>query len=105
MNRAFGAIKGMTYGNGRTLSAAYDDRLRLKTFDVSGVQGYNYAYDYFNERTGRVTYAGSLYDSSLDRSYEYDHLGRLAVSHSGAEARAHAINGVGDDGRALLARL
>ncbi len=28
-------------------------------------------------------------DSALDRSYDYDHLGRLNVSHSGAEARAH----------------
>jgi len=27
--------------------------------------------------------------SSLDRSYEYDNVGRLIVSHSGAEARAH----------------
>ena len=40
-----------------------------------------------------MTYAGSIYDSSLDRSYEYDNIGRLAVSHSGAEARAHAYSG------------
>src|SRR5882724_2598723 len=32
-------------------------------------------------------------DGTLDRSYEYDHVGRLAYSHSGAEARAHAYSG------------
>jgi hypothetical protein len=59
------------------------------------VLGYNYTYNntYLNEATGRVSYAQNIYDPTLDRSYEYDHVGRLAVSHSGAEARADAING------------
>ncbi|MDQ3802537.1 MAG: hypothetical protein M3416_01585 [Acidobacteriota bacterium] len=91
--RAFGALKAMTYANGRALSAAYDSRLRPTKWDVAGVQGYNYRYDYFGERTGRVTYAQSLYDATLDRSYEYDHLGRLTISHTGTEARAHAFTG------------
>jgi RHS repeat-associated protein len=91
--RAFGGLKGMTYGNGRTVSAAYDNRLRPTTWNVSNVLGYNYNYDYFNERTGRVSYAQNIYDGSLDRSYQYDSQGRLAVSHSGAEARAHAFSG------------
>ncbi len=52
------------------------------------VLGYNYYYDYFNEHTGRVAYAKNIQDGSLDRSYEYDDVGRLAISHSGAEARA-----------------
>jgi RHS repeat-associated protein len=91
--RAFGGIKGMSYGNGKTLSTAYDNRLRMTTFDVATVQGYNYNYDYLGEHTGRVTYAQSIYDSTLDRSYQYDQVGRLAISHSGAEARAHAFSG------------
>lgn len=91
--RAFGAIKGMNYGDTRALSTAYDARLRATTWNVSSVIGYNYNYDYFNEHTGRVTYAGSVYDSSLDRSYEYDNAGRLATSHTGAEARAAAWTG------------
>jgi hypothetical protein len=36
----------------------------------------------------------SFYDSSLDRSYEYDDVGRLAISHTGAEARAAAWTGL-----------
>jgi RHS repeat-associated protein len=92
--RAFGALKGMTFRNGRTLATAYDGRMRPITWDVAGVLGYNYNYDYFNEHTGRVTYAGNRYDSSLDRSYEYDDVGRLAISHTGAEARAAAWTGL-----------
>jgi len=83
----------MNYANGRSLSTAYDNRLRPTTWNVANVLGYNYSYDYFNEHTGRVTYAGSTVDSSLDRSYEYDQAGRLVISHSGAEARAHAWTG------------
>ena len=55
--------------------------------------GYNYNYDYFHEHTGRVTYAQSIYDPTLDRSYEYDFLGALVWAHSGTEARAHAFDG------------
>ena len=91
--RAFGAIKGMSYGNGRTLSTAYDNRLRPTTWNVANVLGYKYNYDYFNERTGRVSYAENIQDPTLDRSYEYDQVGRLAISHTGAEARAAAWTG------------
>jgi RHS repeat-associated protein len=87
--RAFGSLKGMNYGNGRTLATAYDNRLRPTTWNVAGVQGYNYNYDKFNESTGRATYAQNIQDPTLDRSYEYDNVGRLTISHSGAEARAH----------------
>jgi RHS repeat-associated protein len=91
--RAFGSTKGVSYGNGLSLSAGYDGRMRPLTWNVSNVLGYNYAYDYYNEHTGRVTYAQSIYDSTLDRSYQYDHVGRLVISHSGAEARASAFSG------------
>ncbi|HEV2765302.1 MAG TPA: RHS repeat-associated core domain-containing protein, partial [Pyrinomonadaceae bacterium] len=89
--RAFGALKSISYGNGRSLSVAYDSRLRVRRWDVASVMGFEYSYasDTHQEKTGRVVYARSLYDATLDRSYEYDHVGRLVVSHSGAEARAH----------------
>ena len=74
--RAF-AAKQMSYGNGRTLSLQYDNRMRMTRWDVPGVMGWNYAYNYFGENGGRVTYSQNLYDGTLDRSYEYDHLGRL----------------------------
>jgi RHS repeat-associated protein len=95
--RAWGAIKGMHLPGGTAgfdLTTAYDDRMRPTSWNVAGVLGYNYHYaDYYNERTGRVTFAENIADPTLDRSYEYDLVGRLAISHSGAEARAHVING------------
>ena len=93
--RAFGAVKTMSSGNGRTLSTAYDDRLRLTKWDIANVLGYNYTYNntFFNELSARVSYAQNIYDATLDRSYQYDQVGRLVVSHSGAEARAHAFTG------------
>lgn len=39
--------------------------------------GWNFGYDNFNEKTGRVTYAQNLYDATLDRGYDYDQVGRL----------------------------
>lgn len=92
--RAWGDIKQMTYGNNLQFSAGYDSRQRLSQWKVTtvsnqGVLGYNYSYNNFYENTGRVTYAQNLYDPTLDRSYDYDHLGRMVSTHSGKEARWH----------------
>ena len=87
--RAFGAAKQIGYGNGRQLSLAYDNRLRLTQWNMPGVMDWNFAYNYFNENNSRVTYANNVNDGTLDRSYQYDHVGRLVSAHSGQEARAH----------------
>lgn len=86
--RAFG-LKQMAYANGRTLSLSYDNRMRVSGWDTPGVMGWSYAYNYFNENSGRVTYARNLYDATLDRSYDYDQVGRMWASHTGREARWH----------------
>src|SRR5258707_6054595 len=87
----------MSYSNGRTLSLQYDNRLRVTDWNVPGVLGWQYSYTDVGENTGRVMFAkntasstaGGQRDDTLDRSYDYDHLGRLIVSHSGYEARLH----------------
>jgi hypothetical protein len=86
--RAFGGAKAIAYGNGKSLTMGYDNRLRLKKWDLSGLLGYEYAYDSYAEHTGRVTFADSIYDPTLDRSYVYDAVGRLDRAYSGSEARA-----------------
>lgn len=93
--RAFG-LKQMNYNNGRTLAVQYNNRLMPTQWNVSGVMGWNYSYQYFGENSGRVMYAQNINDGTLDRSYDYDHVGRLKASHSGAEARAHM--GIGPGG-------
>ncbi len=101
--RAFGATKGVAYGDTHSLSTDYDSRLRPTKWLYTGLYGYKYYYDDFNEHTGRVTFAQGITDataglsrsqttSTLDRSYEYDVAGRLAYAHSGTEARAHAFS-------------
>jgi hypothetical protein len=61
----------------------------MTRWDIPGVMGWNHSYNYFGENSGRVTYAKNLYDGTLDRSYDYDQVGRMTVTYSGADARAH----------------
>jgi YD repeat-containing protein len=85
--RAFG-LKQIAYSNGRTLSLQYDNRMRPTQWNIPGVMGWNYSYQYFGENTGRVTYAQNITDATLDRSYNYDHVGRLQSAYTGSSARA-----------------
>ncbi len=89
--RATGGLKRMTYGNGRVLTAGYDSRMRMNQWDVSNVMGWEYRYDTPNihENTNRVAYARNLYDPTLDRSFDYDQVGRMGASHTGQEALGH----------------
>ena len=41
----------MNYGNGRSLSVTYDNRLRPTRWSFGATQDYKYFYDYFNEHT------------------------------------------------------
>lgn len=82
----------MGYANAKTLSLQYDNRMRVTRWDTPGVMGWAYAYatPLIQENTGRVAFADNLYDATLDRSYDYDYVGRLWASHTGGEGRAHA---------------
>jgi YD repeat-containing protein len=102
--RAWGAAKQVGYGNTRTLNANYDSRLRLTEWNIAGVLGYNYAYNYFGENSNRVTFAHNIQttqagsqtavrDASLDRSYDYDQVGRLVAAYTGTAALAHTGQG------------
>lgn len=90
--RAFG-LKQVAYNNGRTLSLQYDNRMRPTQWNIPSVMGWNYGYNYFGENTGRVTYAQNVNDATLDRSFNYDQVGRLQSSFSGSAARAHVGTG------------
>ena len=89
--RAWSGLKSTSYGNGRALSVSYDKRLRPTQWSIPNVMRWDYAYHYFNENTGRVTYAQNLDDPTLDRSYDYDHVGRLIEARTASEARGHLI--------------
>lgn len=82
--RAFG-LKQMSYGNSRTLSVQYDNRMRPTSWSIPGVLRLQYGYAW--ENSGRVEFVRNLDDETLDRYYGYDHVGRLTVARSGNEAR------------------
>jgi len=89
--RAWSGLKSASYGDGNTLSVSYDNRLRPTQWSIPNVMQWHYAYDNFNENTGRVTYAQNLMDATLDRSYDYDNVGRLIEARTGSEARGHLV--------------
>src|SRR5436189_1309824 len=87
--RAWGAPKSVTYGNTVSESTSYNSRLQPTSYTLGNVSYTNtnvypnqsftsmgWSYDYYAD--GRVNHT---YDSTwnfLDRSYSYDHAGRLA---------------------------
>jgi RHS repeat-associated protein len=87
--RAFGAAKQINYANGKTLLLQYNNRMWLSRWDLSGILGYDYNYNRYGEgNTGRPDYAHNLYDSTLDRAWTYDQVGRLTLAYTGNEANA-----------------
>jgi YD repeat-containing protein len=81
--RAWGGIKNMTYGNGKTLSVGYNSRLAPATYQIPSVL--NKTYQYFDDDS--LKSASDLLDHRYDRAMQYDPIGRLAVAQTGTEAR------------------
>ena len=81
--RAWGAVKQVNYGNGRTLNATYNDRLKAETFQISGLM--SKTYEYYND--GTLKFSSEALDHRFDRLYRWDHLSRIKEALSGAEAR------------------
>ena len=102
--RAWGDLKGLTYGNGHTLAFNYNNRLQKSLFEIKSSAGatlmgteYQYTSQAPNNLTndGRVKYARDLNQGGkLDRFYKYDHVGRLSQGVTGAEARYMKDHGV-----------
>jgi YD repeat-containing protein len=99
--RAWGAPKNVTYGNTVSESTDYNSRLEPTSYTLNNVDYSNYytnpaghyssmswTYDYYDD--GRVNHA---YDSTWhfwDRSYSYDHVGRLTEAYTNRVARGQA---------------
>ncbi|HWN11913.1 MAG TPA: PKD domain-containing protein [Pyrinomonadaceae bacterium] len=81
--RAWGGLKAMSYGNGKSLSIAYNSRLNPSSYSVPGVMSKSYQY----YADGRLDYEQDLVDARYDRKNNYDHAAQLTAAFSGAEAR------------------
>src|SRR5262249_1676451 len=86
---AWGSPRQINYGNGRVESFTYNSRLKVAHYEIPAGGGFGAAmsldYQYYDD--GRFKYSHNLLDNRFDRSYEYDHVGRLTKALSGAEAR------------------
>jgi YD repeat-containing protein len=84
--RAWGAVKEASYGDSTVLSANYNSRLQPTDFSVSNTLTKHYEYN----ADGRLRYSKNNSGDRFDRSYTYDHVGRVIAAFSGPEARGQA---------------
>lgn len=84
--RAWGGLKSMSYGNGKTLAMDYNSRLLPSSYSIPGT--ISKTYQYYDD--SRMDYSHDLGDARYDRKNNYDQVGRITVALSGAEARGLA---------------
>jgi hypothetical protein len=93
--RAWGGLKGLTYGNGLQMSMSYNHRLQASSYQIAGAgatQGNNVMqknYQYYND--GSLKYTQDVLDPKFDRLNKYDQVGRISEGKSGAEARGQTV--------------
>jgi YD repeat-containing protein len=71
--RAWGGRSELTYGNNHTGTTQYNNRLLPTSYSLSNAM--TRSYSYFAD--GRLKTSALSDDGSFDRTYEYDHVGRL----------------------------
>jgi YD repeat-containing protein len=81
--RASGAMKHMLYGDNSTMDVTFNSRLQPATFTIPGKIFKTYSY----HDDGALRFSSDTMDHRFDRSYGFDHAGRLKSALSGAEAR------------------
>ena len=84
--RASGALKGNASGDGTTTTISYNTRQEPTDYAVSGLISKRYEY----HDDGRLGYSQDLINNKYDRSYEYDHAGRVIHAYSGPLARGQS---------------
>jgi YD repeat-containing protein len=91
--RAWGTLKGESYGNGFTSAAVYNGRLQMTSFtvqDSSGQLRMSHSHQYYAD--GRPQFSHDALDERFDRALAYDHEGRTTEAYSGSEARDFVNN-------------
>ncbi|MCI0352141.1 MAG: hypothetical protein L0Z53_22200, partial [Acidobacteriales bacterium] len=91
--RAWGTLKGETYGNGFTQSATYNTRLQMTSFEVrkpGGELQMSTTTQFYDD--GLVKFSDNALDERFDRGFAYDHAARPMEAYSGSEARDFVNN-------------
>jgi YD repeat-containing protein len=84
--RAWGDVKEMSHGNSHTVASTYNARLQPMHIEIPGIMAKDYQY----QADGQLRYSADLLDNRFDRSYSYDHVGRIKEAFSGPLARGQA---------------
>jgi YD repeat-containing protein len=84
--RAWGGLKAMTDGKNYVTSVQYNAKLQPSHFQISG-NLVSQDYEYYND--GRISVVHNTPDQNFDRSYSYDHLGRLTQANSGGDVNGY----------------
>jgi len=82
--RAWGGLKAVTDGSSHNSSLRYNAKLQPTHFELSGGV-VSQDYDYNND--GRIRFVHNATDANFDRSYVYDHAGRMSRASTGSDAR------------------
>ncbi len=86
--RAWGAIKQIKYSNGLQTDYEYNLRMQTSRYTLTTVSSGAYGNDYVYYPEGRIkTSLDYTTPTDIDRSFSYDHAGRLLESLTGGEAR------------------
>ena len=81
--RASGAMKYMLYGDNSAMNVTLNSKMQPATFTIAGKISKTYTYN----DDGTLRFSSDALDHRFDRSYGFDHVGRLKTALSGAEAR------------------
>lgn len=94
--RAWGGLKGMTYGNNYTLAVSYNSRLLPSQYDLKKSPQFNSVSilktDYQYNSDGSVKFADRATFNGFDRAFAYDQVSMLKEAYSGGQAQDY-VNG------------
>jgi len=89
--RAWGGLKHLSFGdnNQHAVSLNYTPGMRVSRYQIDYTVALTATHrvDYQYQADGRLSYSSEMEDDQQDRSYSYDHVGRLTQALTGAEAR------------------
>ena len=96
--RAWGGRKSMTYGNSVSEVITYNSRMQASGYFLNNlnyspnpptvVTSMEWTYDYFND--GRLNFSHHSTENKWDRSFAYDHVGRLSEAKTNRLARGQS---------------
>ncbi len=81
--RASGVMKHMLYGDNSTMDVSFNSRMLPAAYNMPGKISKTYSY----HDDGTLRFSSDAIDHRFDRSYGFDHAGRMKSAFSGAEAR------------------